>query len=107
VEAGVEDTDEMERFRSWVERLPAREHQRWLLRAVDDLNLAVGSALLGEFRRAQPPLAADQGRTVEQLLARAEERRAGRRLESLRQGLRPGWQTSGTKTAPQTGPLRP
>jgi hypothetical protein len=106
-EAGVEDTDEMERFRSWVERLPAREQQRWLLRAVDDLDLAVGSALLGEFRRAHPPLAADQGRTVEQLLARAEERWAGRRLESLRQTSGTGWQTSGTGTTRQTDSLRP
>jgi hypothetical protein len=62
--------------------------------------------LLGEFRRAHPPLAADQGRTVEQLLARAEERRAERRLKSLRQGLRPGWQTSGTGTPRQTGSPR-
>ena len=106
-EAGVEDTDEMERFRSWVERFPGREQQRWLLRAVDDLDLAVGSALLSEFRRAHPPLAADQGRTVEQLLARAEERRAERRLESLRQGLRPGWQSSGTGTTRQTDSLQP
>jgi hypothetical protein len=106
-EAGVEDADELDRFRSWVERLPAREQQRWLLRAADNLDLAVGSALLGEFRRAHPPLAADQGRTVAQLLARAEERRAERRLESLRQGLRPGWQTSGTGTARQMGSPRP
>jgi len=106
-EVGVDNTGELDRFRSWVARLPAGEQQRWLLRAVDDLDLAVGSSLLGEFRRAHPPLAAEQGRTVEQLLARAEERRAGRRLESLRQGLRPGWQTSGTGTTRQTGPLRP
>jgi hypothetical protein len=106
-EAGVEDAEELDRFRSWVERLPAREQQRWLLRAVDDLDLAVGSALLGEFRRVHPPLAAEQGRTVEQLLARAEKRRTERRLESLRQGLRPGWQTSRTGTARQTGSPRP
>ena len=105
-EAGVEDTGETDRFRSWVERLPAQEQQRWLLRAVDNPDLAVGAALLGEFRRAHPPLAADQGRTVEQLLARAEERRAERRLKSLRQGLRPGWQTSGTGTPHQTGSPR-
>jgi hypothetical protein len=105
-EAGVEDTGETDRFRSWVERLPAQEQQRWLLRAVDNPDLAVGAALLGEFRRAHPPLAADQGRTVEQLLARAEERRAERRLKSLRQGLRPGWQTSGTGTPRQTGSPR-
>jgi hypothetical protein len=106
-EAGVEDPGELDRFRSWVERLPARQQQRWLLRAADNLDLAVGSALLGEFRRAHPPLAADQGRTVGQVLDRAEERRAERRRKSIRQGLRPGWQTSGTGTPRQTGSPRP
>jgi hypothetical protein len=106
-EAGIEDTGELERFRSWVARLPAREQQRWLLRAADNPDLAVGSALLGEFRRAHPLVAADQGRTVAQLLDRAEERRAERRRKSTRQGLRPGWQTSGTGTARQTDAPRP
>ena len=106
-EMDVEDTGELDRFRSWVERLPTRQQQRWLLQAADSLDLAVDSALLGGFRRAHPPLAAEQGRTVEQLLARAEERRAERRLESLRQGLRPGWQTSGTGTARRTCSPRP
>ena len=106
-EAGVEDTGELDRFRSWVERLPARQQQRWLLRAADNLDLAVGSALLGEFRRAHPPVAADQGRTVGQLLDRAEERRAERRRESIRQGLRPGWQTSGIGTPRRMGSPRP
>jgi hypothetical protein len=105
-EAGVEDAGELERFRSWVERLPAQEQQQWLLRAADNLDLALGSALLGEFRRAHPPVAADQGRTVAQLLDRAEERRAERRRQSLRQGLRPGWQTSGIGTIPQKGSPR-
>jgi hypothetical protein len=82
-EAGVEDAGELDRFRSWVERLPARERQEWLLRAVDDLDLAVGSALLGEFRRAQPSVAAEQGRTVGQLLDRAEERGSVRRRAGL------------------------
>jgi hypothetical protein len=102
-EVGVEDAGEMDRFRSWVERLPTREQHRWLLRAADNPDLAVGSALLGEFRRAHPSLAADQGRTVEQLLDRAEERRRA----SLRRGLRPGWQTSDTGTTRQTDSLRP
>jgi hypothetical protein len=106
-EAGGKDAGELDRFRSWVERLPAREQQRWLLQAADNLDLAVGSALLGEFRRAHPPVAAEQGRTVAQLLERAEELRAERRLESLRQGLRPGWQTSGSDTARRTGSPRP
>jgi hypothetical protein len=88
-EAGVEDTGELHRFRRWVERLPAQEQQRWLLRAADNLVLALGSALLGEFRRAPPAVAADQGRTVARLLDRAEERRAERRHQSIRQGLRP------------------
>ena len=87
--------------------LPAGEQQRWLLRAADNLDLAVGSVLLGEFRRAHPPVAAEQGRTVAQLLARAEERRAERRRESIRQGLRPGWQTSDSGTARHTGLPRP
>jgi hypothetical protein len=104
---GVEDTGEMERFRNWVERLPAQEQQQWLLRAADNLDLALGSALLGEFRRAHPAVAADQGRTVAQLLDRAEERRAERRRKSIRQGLRPGWRTSGTRTADQLDSPRP
>jgi hypothetical protein len=102
-EAGIEDTGELERFRSWVERLPAREQQRWLLRAADNLDLAVGSVLLGEFRRAHPPVVAERGRTVAQLLERAEELRAERRRESIKRGLRPGWQTSGGGTARRTG----
>ena len=89
-ETGVEDTGEMERFKNWVERLPEQEQQRWLLRAADNLDLALGSALLGEFRRAHPAVAAAQGRTVGQLLDRAEDRRAERRRKSIRQGLRPG-----------------
>jgi hypothetical protein len=105
-EAGVKDAGEMERFRSWVERLPAQEKQRWLLRAADNLDLALGSALLGEFRRAHPAVAVDQGRAVAQLLDRAEERRAERRHQSIRQGLRPGWQTSGIGTIPQKGSPR-
>ena len=89
-EAGVKDAGELDRFRSWVERLPAPERQQWLLRAADNLDLALGSALLGEFRRAHPAVAAAQGRTVGQLLDRAEDRRAERRRKSIRQGLRPG-----------------
>jgi hypothetical protein len=105
-EAGVEDTGELHHFRRWVERFPAQEQKRWLLRAADNLDLALGSALLGEFRRAHPAVAADQGRTVGQLLDRAEERRAERRHQSIRQGLRPGWQTSGMGTIPQKGSPR-
>ncbi len=72
------------RFREWVKQLPPGEQQRWLLRAVDNPDLALGSALLGEFRRAQPAVADRQRRTVAQLLARAEEVEDERRREALR-----------------------
>ncbi len=72
------------RFREWVRQLPPGEQRRWLLRAADDPDLALGSVLLGEFRRAQPAVADRQGRTVAQLLARAEEREDARRREVMR-----------------------
>jgi len=79
-----EDGDDVGRLREWVTQLPAAEQQRWLLRAVDDPDLALGSALLGEFRRAHPAVADRQRRTVAQLLARAEEVEDARRREALR-----------------------
>ncbi len=78
-EGGAEDPGELGRFRDWVARLPAPEQQRWLLRAADSPDLAVGSALLGAFRRAHPPVAVPPPRTVAQLLTRAEELGAARR----------------------------
>jgi hypothetical protein len=79
-----EDRGEVGRFREWVRQLPAGEQQRWLLRAVDNPDLALGSALLGEFRRAQPAVADRQRRTVARLLARAEELEDARRRQALR-----------------------
>ena len=72
------------RFREWVRQLPPGEQQGWLLRAVDNPDLALGSVLLGAFRRAQPAVADRQGRTVAQLLARAEELEDERRREVMR-----------------------
>ena len=70
--SGVDEGD-AGRFDEWVRQLPAGEQQRWLLRAADDPDLALGSVLLGEFRRAHPAMAEGQRRTVAQLLAGAEE----------------------------------
>jgi hypothetical protein len=77
-ESDNEDRDEPGRFRVWVTRLPAQERERWLLRAADNPDLRLGSELLGEFRRAHPPVTSGR-RTVERLQARAEELRAARR----------------------------
>jgi hypothetical protein len=67
-----EDGIEAGRFRAWVKDLPARERERWLLRAADHPELALGSELLGAFRRAHPPVPGGRRRTVAQLLAGAE-----------------------------------
>jgi hypothetical protein len=77
-ESGEQDRDEPDRFRAWVKRLPAQQQERWLLRAADNPDLPVGSEVLGEFRRAHPPVTNGR-RTVAPLQARAEELRAARR----------------------------
>jgi hypothetical protein len=51
---------------------------------VDNPDLALGSVLLGEFRRAHPAVADRQRRTVAQLLARAEQLEDARRREAMR-----------------------
>jgi hypothetical protein len=78
-ESEAEARDEPGQFRAWVKRLPAQQQERWLLRAADNPDLPVGSELLGEFRRAHPPVTGRQRRTVTRLQARAEELRAARR----------------------------
>jgi hypothetical protein len=77
-ESNEEDRDEPGHFRAWVKRLSAQEQERWLQRAADDPDLQLGSELLGEFRRAHPPVTSGR-RTVARLQARAEELRAARR----------------------------
>lgn len=83
-ESSGEDGDDAGRFREWVRQLPPGEQQRWLLRAADNPDLALGSALLGEFRRAHPAVADRQRRTVAQLLAHAEQLEDARRREAMR-----------------------
>jgi hypothetical protein len=77
-ESDNEDRDEPGRLRAWIKRLPAQEWERWLLRAADNPDLRLGSELLGELRRAHPPVASGR-RTVARLQARSEELRASRR----------------------------
>jgi len=77
-ESDDEDRDEPGHFKAWVKSLPAREWERWLLRAADNPDLRLGSELLGEFRRAHPPVTSGR-RPVARLQARAEELRAARR----------------------------
>jgi len=77
-ESDEEDRDEPGHFRAWVRSLPARERERWLLRAADNPDLGLGSELLGEFRRTHPPVTSGR-RTVARLQARAEELRAAER----------------------------
>jgi hypothetical protein len=77
-ESNKEDRHEPGHFRAWVKSLPMQERERWLLRAADNPDLRLGSELLGEFRRAHPPVTSGR-RTVAQLQARAEELRTARR----------------------------
>lgn len=82
-QSGDEDGDDADRFQEWVRQLSVGEQQCWLLRAADNPDLALGSALLGEFRRAHPAVADRPRRTVAQLLARAEELEDARQREAL------------------------
>lgn len=77
-ESDDEDWDEPGHFRAWVKSFPLQERERWLLRAADNPDLRLGSELLGEFRRAHPPVTSGR-RTVARLQARVEELRAARR----------------------------
>ncbi|MFP2897855.1 hypothetical protein [Corallococcus sp. 4LFB] len=59
-------------FRRWVTRLPPAHKDQWLLRAVDDPDLALGGELLRTFRAAQGPGAASARRTARELQILAE-----------------------------------
>ena len=102
-EAGVEDAGEMERFRSWVSGSPrgaaavaaARRRQ------------SGPGAWLGAAGRVPSGTSAGGGRPGPHRRAVARPRRGTareRRHRSIRQGLRPGWQTSASGTAPRRVP---
>ena len=63
--------------RAWVTSLPPREKDRWLSKAIDEPNRPIGTDLLATFRRQRAPRRTS-GRTVAELLARAEELRVAR-----------------------------
>ncbi|WP_233582450.1 hypothetical protein [Corallococcus sp. CA053C] len=77
-------------FRRWVTRLPPARKDQWLLRAVDDPDLALGGELLRTFRAEKGPGAAAARRTVRELQALAETQQGMRvtvRPTTCREGL--------------------
>jgi hypothetical protein len=74
--SGSATPENNECFRHWVTRLPAKEKNAWLQRAVQDPDLALGSELLRVFRASQKHGGASKRRGVAELLARAETQRA-------------------------------
>ena len=71
----IEGDDELRR---WVTRLPPAEKNKWLLRAVDDSDLALGGELRRTFRGTRNPSGAAKRRTAGELRSRAETRRSER-----------------------------
>ncbi|NOK08238.1 hypothetical protein [Corallococcus exercitus] len=80
--AAARDSAELDKgddaFRRWVTRLPPAHKDQWLMRAVDDPDLALGGELLRTFRAAQGPGAASARRTARELQILAETQQ-GRR----------------------------
>jgi hypothetical protein len=74
--SGSATPENNECFRHWVTRLPAKEKNAWLQRAVQDPDLALGSELLRVFRASQKHGGASKRRGVAELLALAETQRA-------------------------------
>ena len=70
--------------RAWVTSLPLREKDRWLSKALDEPNLPIGTDLLAAFRRQASSRPA-RGRTIAELLARAEELRVAREERETKQ----------------------
>ncbi len=74
----AESTKGDDDLRRWVTRLPQAEKNKWLLRAVDDGDLALGGELRRTFRGTRSPSGAAKRRTVGELRARSETRRSER-----------------------------
>ena len=71
-------TDDGEPFRQWVADLSAKEKDRWLRRAADEPELALGSELLRAFRATAKAERPGARRTVSELRTLAEAQRAQR-----------------------------
>jgi hypothetical protein len=67
------------RLRAWIKGLSAAEKDRWLLRALDDSDPALGAELRAAFRRTQSDAQSQTRRTAGDLRARADELRAKHR----------------------------
>lgn len=110
VEGSPDDTHDSKDLRQWARGLSAKQQQRWLLRALERPELALGREMIAAFRREHP--APDlPPRSVAELRARAHElhalredeeaerleraraRRAAERAVELRQ-LRKRWSAS-------------
>jgi hypothetical protein len=72
-EAGIDPAA----VQAWMMSLPPNEKDRWLSKAIEEPNLPIGTDLMAAFRRQMPSRPA-RGRTVAELLARADEIRAAR-----------------------------
>ena len=79
-------SDDRAAMRRWALALPPRAKDEWLLRAIDDPDLALGGELLRAFRaKAKPAPTLPGRRTVGQLRAAAEKHRGQReRAETAR-----------------------
>jgi hypothetical protein len=83
-EGSQDDALDADALRSWIRSQPAREKDRWLLKAIDDPSARLGSDLIAAFRREQP-VPRTKPRTVSALLARADELRLLRERAELEQ----------------------
>jgi hypothetical protein len=83
-EGSQDDSLNAEALRSWIRSRPAREKDRWLLKAVDDASARIGTDLIVAFRREQP-MPPRKPRTVSALLARADEIRLVREAAEAKQ----------------------
>lgn len=73
----AQDKDDSPDLRAWVLALPARAKDRWLVRAVEEPTLALGTELRDEFRKKSKPARRTESarRLVADLLQAAEARR--------------------------------
>lgn len=67
-----------ERFRTWVIGLPQEQKDKWLLRAVQEPELALGAEMLRVFRATTREAKKGSARTVADLHALAEKQREAR-----------------------------
>jgi hypothetical protein len=77
----AEVVDDLEPFRRWVAGLSADTKDAWLRRAAEQPDLALGGELLRAFHLAAGARPSEERRTVAELRALAEQKRADRQEE--------------------------